>query len=226
MGNYLYIIMDYTPGGDLGSLISQNGRLKEFDVKAMAGQLLSALKYLYNKGIIHRNIKPDNILIQKLYPLQVKLTGFGLSITDSGNKYEFCGTLLYCAPEVYLEYQQYNISAQRNVSDVKLPLQRYGHAVDIWSLAGTIFCALCGSPPYPASGGTSYQDLLRKTMTQALDIRPLQLVNVSTSGIRNLKNMLNIDPDKRATIEELECSSWLVGESLEASMEEVEVDMI
>src|SRR5882757_5557935 len=76
---YLYIIMEYVPGGDLGSLIHRRGHLPESDVKVMASQLLSALKYLHGMGITHRDVKPDNILIHNFSPLQVKLTDFGLS---------------------------------------------------------------------------------------------------------------------------------------------------
>jgi serine/threonine protein kinase len=60
--------MEYVPGGDLGSLIGDKGPLPELDVKAMAGQLLSALKYLHEGGITHRDVKPDNILISRLLP--------------------------------------------------------------------------------------------------------------------------------------------------------------
>jgi serine/threonine protein kinase len=230
---YLYIVMEYVPGGDLGSLINQHGRLPEFDVNTMACQLLSALKYLHNKGITHRDVKPDNILISSRDPFQVKLTDFGLSkMIDSEETFlrTFCGTLLYCAPEVYSEYREYDQSGRRNLRGLdkrSLPPQRYGHAVDIWSLAGVLFYALCGSPPYPVKNGTSYQELLNQIMTQPLDIRPLQRADISESGIRFVRRMLHIHPEYRATIEDLERSAWLGGsDSMELSMEDDEVDMI
>lgn len=225
--------MEYVPGGDLGTLIGQHGYLPETDVKTMAGQLLSALKYLHDGGITHRDVKPDNILIYNREPFHVKLTDFGLSkMIDSDETFlrTFCGTLLYCAPEVYSEYREYDHTGRRNFrgTDKKsLPPQRYGHAVDIWSLAGVLFYALCGHPPYPVTQGTTYQELLNHIMTKALDIRPLQSVNISESGIRFVRNMLHIRPEYRATIEDLQISSWFVGgDSLEVSMEEDEVDLI
>jgi serine/threonine protein kinase len=226
--------MEYVPGGDLGSLIGEKGPLPELDVKAMAGQLLSALKYLHEGGITHRDVKPDNILISSRDPFVAKLTDFGLSkMIDSEETFlrTFCGTLLYCAPEVYSEYREYDQTGKRNLRGLdkkSLPPQRYGHAVDVWSLAGVLFYALCGSPPYPVKNGTSYQELLNQIMTQPLDIRPLQRSNISENGIRFVRNMLHVRPEYRATIDELERSSWLCGgDSMDVSMEEdEEVDMI
>ncbi|KUJ11173.1 kinase-like protein [Mollisia scopiformis] len=231
--DYLYIIMEYVPGGDLGSMINEHGSLPELNVKAMASQLLSALKYLHTIGITHRDVKPDNILIYSREPFHVKLTDFGLSkMIDSEETFlrTFCGTLLYCAPEVYSEYREYDHTGKRNLRGLdkrSLPPQRYGHAVDIWSLAGVLFYALCGSPPYPVKNGTSYQELLNQIMTQPLDIRPLQREGISDNGIRFVRGMLHTRPEYRTTIEDLEDSSWLRGgQSFEMSMDEDEVDMI
>ncbi|KAK0107536.1 hypothetical protein ONS96_003343 [Cadophora gregata f. sp. sojae] len=232
--DYLYIIMEFVPCGDLGSLVNKHGPLPEADVKSMARQLLSALKYLHEGGITHRDVKPDNILIQSRDPIHVKLTDFGLSkMIDSEETFlrTFCGTLLYCAPEVYSEYREYDDDGRRNFRGKdkrSLPPQRYGHAVDIWSSAGVLFYSLCGLPPYPVKNGTSYQELLNHIMTVALDVRPIQKVGTSDEGVRFIIRMLHVQPQYRATIEDLENSSWFTGkmDSFEISMEEDEVDLI
>ncbi|KHJ31293.1 putative protein kinase [Erysiphe necator] len=213
---HLYIIMEYVPGGDLGNFISQYGSLQEHNVKMIAVQLLSALRYLHQKGVTHRDIKPDNILISSYSPLEVKLTDFGLSkMIESEETFlrTFCGTLLYCAPEVYSEYREFDQNGRRTlrVADKKsLPPQRYGNAVDVWSLAGVLFYSLCNAPPYPVQNGESYLDLLTRIMGQPLDIRPLQIANTSELGIRFIQSMLHNKPAYRATIEELQNSSWLI----------------
>lgn len=223
--------MEFVPGGDLGTTITQEQYLPEADVKVMAGQLLGALKHLHSMNITHRDVKPDNILIYSRQPLHVKLTDFGLSkMIDSEETFlrTFCGTLLYCAPEVYSEYREYDEDGHRNRRDKRsLPKQRYGHAVDIWSLAGVLFYALCGSPPYPVKNGTSYQELLNRIMTSPLDIRPLQRIGVTEQGIRFVRGMLHTNPEFRTSIEDLERASWFTGiESQEFSLEEDEIDLV
>jgi serine/threonine protein kinase len=124
----------------------------------------------------------------------------------------FCGTLLYCAPEVYTEYTEYDDNGFRNRHRVRrAPGQRYNHAVDIWSLGGVIFFTLTRSPPYPASSGISYSELLHKIMTTRLNIAPLQQYRVSDLGIDFLCRMLQRRPEHRATIAELDSHSWLGG---------------
>ncbi|RKF61087.1 putative protein kinase [Erysiphe neolycopersici] len=223
---HLYIIMEYVPGGDLGNFISQYGSLQEPNVKVIARQLLSALKYLHQKGVTHRDIKPDNILISCYSPLEVKLTDFGLSkMIESEETFlrTFCGTLLYCAPEVYSEYREFDQNGRRTLraADKKfLPPQRYGNAVDVWSLAGVLFYSLCNAPPYPVHNGESYLDLLSRIMSQPLDTRPLQIANTSHHGIHFIRRMLHNQPAHRATIEELENSPWLSeANKIETSLE-------
>ncbi|TVY22726.1 Serine/threonine-protein kinase [Lachnellula hyalina] len=229
--DYLYIIMEYIPGGDLGTLITQNGPLPEPDVKDMARQLLGALGYLHGEGVTHRDVKPDNILIARRRPLHTKLTDFGLSKVVENEQTglrTFCGTLLYCAPEVYTEYREYDQNGKRTVLRGKdkhtQPAARYDHAVDIWSLAGVLFFALCGSPPYPASNGSTYMIILNRIMTEPLDIRPLQLANVSENGIRFVRQMLHVRPEFRATIEELQQSSWLLGDDDKELSQDTELE--
>ncbi|KAF7872299.1 hypothetical protein EAF04_003223 [Stromatinia cepivora] len=214
--DYLYIVMEYVPQGDLTSLVTTCHHLPEHAVKAITLQLLSALKYLHSLNVTHRDIKPDNILCQSRNPIHVKLTDFGLSKmidTEDTFLHTFCGTLLYCAPEVYNEYPQYDLTGQRTNRrcDSTTLQQRYDHAVDIWSLAGVLFYSFCGTPPFPVGGTSHHTQLLQKIMTVPLDVRPLQHVKVSDYGISFVVKMLHTNPEHRATIEELEQSPWLTG---------------
>ncbi|KAF7546195.1 hypothetical protein G7Z17_g8597 [Cylindrodendrum hubeiense] len=215
----LIIIMEYIPGGDLGKLISDEGVLNEGVVRLMSQQLLGALGYLHVNNITHRDVKPDNILIKSLDPIDIKLTDFGLSkMVDSEQTFlrTFCGTLLYCAPEVYTEYAEYDDNGVRSRGKKvrRMPGQRYNHAIDIWSLGGVLFYSMTGSPPYPVKGGISYSELLHKIMTSRLNITPLQRYGVSEQAVDFLCRMLQRRPENRATVAELDGHPWLAGSGL------------
>ncbi|KAH6657486.1 hypothetical protein BKA67DRAFT_189867 [Truncatella angustata] len=218
------IIMEYVPGGDLGKLVATKGMLRETYVKIMARQLIDALGYLHDNSITHRDVKPDNILISSLDPFVVKLTDFGLSkMIDTEQTFlkTFCGTLLYCAPEVYSEYGTYDEKGRRLRQQSRRPptRERYDHAVDVWSLGGVLFYALTGHPPFPVRNGTSYTELLHHIMTQPLVVAPLMDENVSTDGIDFLRRMIDNRPETRATIAELQSHPWLESPDVESADE-------
>lgn len=218
----LIIIMELVPGGDIGKHVADEGPFPEAEARIISQQLLSALAYLHNNNITHRDVKPDNILINSLSPLEVKLTDFGLSkMVDTEQTFlrTFCGTLLYCAPEVYNEYAEYDDKGirSRGKKGRRAPGQRYNHAVDIWSLGGVIFYSMTGQPPYPVKSGTSYSELLHQIMTMLLDIRPLDERGISNSGIDFICAMLQRRPENRATVEELDEHPWIHSRTIEAS---------
>lgn len=80
---YLYMVMEYMKGGDLSNLLENIGYFDEKDAKYYLAQIVLALEYLHSNQVIHRDLKPDNILIDS--EGRIKLTDFGLSETGLKN---------------------------------------------------------------------------------------------------------------------------------------------
>lgn len=203
-GDYLYIIMEYAPFGDLRKYM-ELGPIKEDVVRPLAQQVLSALAHLHSQKVTHRDIKPDNILISEMDPIQVKLSDFGLSKMVQHEQTflkTFCGTLLYCAPEVFPFYEK--SKKRRRGAD-----KAYSSACDIWSLGGVLWNALCGEPPFEGKQDSSGLAMFNHIMEKELDVSPLKKYNVSQDCIDLLTQMLRRDPVSRPT--EVQCllHPWL-----------------
>jgi len=75
--NYLNLVLDFCPGGELFFHIVKNKRLKESVAKFYIAEIILAIEHLHNKDILYRDLKPENVLID--YDGHIKLTDFGLS---------------------------------------------------------------------------------------------------------------------------------------------------
>ena len=98
----LYLVMDFMPGGDLVTLIDKNGTFSEKCTKFYTAEVILALDALHSMGFLHRDIKPDNMLLD--HQGHIKLTDFGVSarMDDQGLVHEeaVVGTEGYISPEV------------------------------------------------------------------------------------------------------------------------------
>lgn len=223
----LYIIMEFVPGGDLAGYTAAHGALQEEMAKDMSQQILSALAYLHARSITHRDIKPDNILISSDIPFVTKLTDFGLSKVVKNNETflkTFCGTLLYCAPEVFPHYDnQAQGQKRRRSAGVK---RSYSQLVDIWSYAAVLWYCLCMKPPFEGIMDHTGRAMFDRIMSTPLDTTPLQDQGISAACIDLLDTMLDIDPSTRPS--EADCLNhrWLNPDgqdSIRKSRNELEV---
>ena len=99
----LYLVTDYCPGGELFFHIQRVERFNEEAAKFYAGQIILAVEHLHKNNIIYRDLKPENVLIDRKG--FIKITDFGLSkenIVDNKSAKSFCGTPEYLAPEIIL----------------------------------------------------------------------------------------------------------------------------
>jgi len=209
--DYLYIIMEFVRQGDLQGYLRQEGLMQEVVARTMAQQILSALEYLHRAQITHRDIKPDNILIADLNPFTVKLSDFGLSKVvkhDETFLKTFCGTLLYCAPEVFPDYGNGPSKGTKRRRGAKV-YHSYSSSVDIWSFGGVLWNALCGQPPFRGIADATGEAMYNNIMASELDPTPLRSVGVSAQCIDMLMRMLRTDPAMRPTDRDCLNHAWL-----------------
>lgn len=221
--------MEYVPGGELSTYLQSHGKIPEDMVRCVARQILHALQYLHKRKITHRDIKPDNILISSLDPLRVKLSDFGLSkvVQEETFLKTFCGTLLYCAPEVYPEYETYRrgeAKKRRRLGDpyvrasllgTLLTIARppktspYNQAVDMWSLGAVLYHILSGNPPFLPRPEDRGPQMLRVLMNNDVDFTPLRNEGISEAGIDFVSRLLNRDPHSRPKERECFQHPWI-----------------
>ena len=228
--HWIYILMEYVPYGELAQELRKGGLIAELDVQQIAKQILHALDYLHRRNITHRDIKPDNILIASRSPLVVKLSDFGLSkcVTDQETFLKtFCGTLLYCAPEVYPDYANYSQGSapkRRRLGEPasKPPPSPYDQSVDMWSFGAVIFHLLCGKPPVTGRGDDRGAQMLNNIMTKEVDFEPLRQEGVSDEAIDLIARLLNRNPSLRPKESECLQHPWLRDLPDHCNYEEVE----
>ncbi|KAL2808564.1 kinase-like domain-containing protein [Aspergillus granulosus] len=224
---WFYIIMEYVPCGELSAYLSV-GKLQEDMVQTIARQILHALRYLHKRKITHRDIKPDNILIASHEPLKVKLSDFGLSkvVQEETFLKTFCGTLLYCAPEVYPEYEMYrrgDVRKRRRLGDPPPKTSPYDQSVDMYSLGAVLYHILAGVPPYTGRGDDRGTQMLRTIMTTEPNYNILRSAGVSEAGVDFVSKLLNRDPLLRPKERECLEHPWIIDVP---DLDEYEDDMI
>ncbi|WFD28257.1 non-specific serine/threonine protein kinase [Malassezia nana] len=178
---YIHLIMEYCPGGDLSQYIRHHGDVAPWDgdaainplaaaqrarfphpedgglhdtmVRSFLAQLVSAVRFLRSKDIVHRDIKPQNLLLQIAddeclasgHPSEIPLIkvadfGFARSLPAASLAKTLCGSPLYMAPEI-LRYEKYDAKA------------------DLWSVGAVLYEMCVGKPPFRAA---NHVELLRR----------------------------------------------------------------
>jgi serine/threonine protein kinase len=171
-----YIAMELVDKGTLDQLIELQGRVAESQVLEVGIQIAEGLRAALHAGLIHRDIKPGNILFADAHT--AKIVDFGLAVfmeDEEKVRGEVWGTPYYVAPE-------------------KLDNKPEDFRSDIYSLGGTLFHALAGRPPFEAENASLVA--LKHLKSQAVSLQAFApWVSGSTAFVIN--RALNKDPDKR-----------------------------
>ncbi|KAF9959893.1 Checkpoint kinase 2 [Mortierella alpina] len=195
----MYIFMQMLPGGDLFGYLVKNGPLSELEAKFATYQVLQALQHLHRLNISHRDLKPENLLLAsaKKYA-RVVLTDFGMAREFDKTYWmsTMCGTYAYMAPEV-LEVQFAESPG-------------YSCAADCWSLGITLYVILTGAHPLTSYHGSEDEDGMRQAIYTRDIAFPRRLwKHISVEACTLIKNLLEIDPDERWTVDQALSSDWI-----------------
>ncbi len=182
---HFFIVMENICGGNLLNAINKMSKFSESMAKNIFKQLIETIKYLHSIGIVHRDIKPDNILLD--LDSTIKLCDFGVSkevkegqlLTDS------CGTPAFVAPEI-LKDSPYN-----------------PYMTDIWSSGVVLYAMITGFFPFR---GVNETELHKNILSGAFP----KLKDVSNELKDLLNKILEVNPNKRITIDNILKHPWII----------------
>ncbi|MCJ8746973.1 hypothetical protein PDJAM_G00147970 [Pangasius djambal] len=129
---FVYMLLEACLGGEVWSLLRDRGSFDENTAKFCVGCVTEAFEYLHKKGIIYRDLKPENLMLDSDGYVKLVDFGFAKKVKCGKKTWTFCGTPEYVAPEIILN-------------------KGHGLSVDFWSLGILIFELLTGSPPFTGS---------------------------------------------------------------------------
>ncbi|CAH1777992.1 unnamed protein product [Owenia fusiformis] len=200
--NSYYIVTELCRGGDLMDHICKKKRLDEREVRRYIRQIISAVDYLHTAGILHRDLKVENLLLDANN--DIKIIDFGLSnavrvsnTKDGSRMAEFCvtqcGSPAYAAPEL-------------------LGNKKYGPKVDVWSIGVNMYAMLTGNLPFTVEP-FNIKSLHTKMLNA--DMNPLP-DNITTPCKDLIKKLLTPDPESRTTLAEAMKHEWILDENKHA----------
>lgn len=189
----VYMVLEYMKGGDLLTRITSNKYLSEKTSKLFFLQMCHAVKYLHAEGITHRDLKPDNILLENGdEETLVKVSDFGLSkfVQKDSVMRTLCGTPLYVAPEVLL-------TGGRGA---------YTQKVDIWSLGVVLFTMLSGTLPFSDEYGSPATEQIKHAK---FSFRHRSWKSVSPKAKKLIYDILTVDTKSRPSLDDILNSAWM-----------------
>ncbi|KAJ3254121.1 serine/threonine protein kinase psk1 [Boothiomyces macroporosus] len=164
----LYLILTYCAGGELFTLLNRERMFTQDASRFYISELLLGIEHLHSLGIIYRDLKPENVMLDN--DGHIKLTDFGLSKVAI-DAHTICGTIEFMAPEILQE-------------------QPYGKVVDYWSLGIMLYDMLTGSPPFTGSNR-------KKIMENVVKKKPMFPKYLTTTSRDLLTKLLKKHPGVR-----------------------------
>ncbi|CAL8089607.1 unnamed protein product [Calicophoron daubneyi] len=189
---YLYFLMEPCLGGELWTVLRNNGDFDDGTTRFYTACVVEAISYLHRKGIIYRDLKPENILLDDHGYCKMADFGFAKKIGYGNKTWTFCGTPEYVAPEIILN-------------------KGHNYAVDLWSIGIFMFELLTGTPPFTASDPMRTYNIILKGIN-AIEF-PKKITRNAQSLIKMLckENASERLGTRKGGITELQKHVWFEG---------------
>ncbi|CAI5532779.1 unnamed protein product, partial [Closterium sp. Naga37s-1] len=179
----VHLVMELCEGGELFDRIKAKGKFSEAEGARVLRTVMGVLQHCHDLGVMHRDLKPENILLNsKESDTELKVIDFGVATFFQRGKpcTDMAGSPYYLAPEVLAE--------------------KYGPEADIWSAGVVLYILLCGLPPF---WGTTNEAIFEAIKEATLNLVRPPWPNISEDAKDLVRQMLNRNPKKRITIEEI-----------------------
>ena len=183
--DFIFLILEYCPNGELYDMISKHGKCDEEKARRIFRQIANGLQYIHSKGITHRDLKPENILLDSNFSPKIADFGFCQTCNSSKLLRSPCGSLYYACPEI-IQNIPYN-----------------GYKADIWSLGVLLYILLTGSLPWRSLN----QEEICRQIIEGNIVLPHFLSDKAKDLI---KSLLQSDPQKRPTADQVQDHPWMI----------------
>ncbi|KAJ3341846.1 hypothetical protein HDU93_003967 [Gonapodya sp. JEL0774] len=187
----VFLQLEYCAGGDLFSKVIGTGVLLEDDARKYFGQAVSGIAHLHSKKIVHRDVKPENLLMSSAdADAIVKVADFGLSnMLQDDLLSTWCGSPAYMAPEL-------------------VKSQKYDEKVDMWSLGVVLYVLLSGCYPFWANTSKEIYEQIKDGWFPTPEEN---FKGVSPEALDLIKKLIVVDPKVRLSAVEALEHPWFKG---------------
>ncbi|CAB1341429.1 unnamed protein product [Coregonus sp. 'balchen'] len=181
-----YLVLEHVSGGELFDYLVKKGRLTPKEARKFFRQIISALDFCHSHSICHRDLKPENLLLDEKN--NIRIADFGMASLQVGDSLleTSCGSPHYACPEV-IRGEKYD-----------------GRRADVWSCGVILFALLVGALPFDHD---NLRQLLEKVKSGVFHMP--HFIPPDCQAL--LKGMIEVDPDKRLTLEAIQKHSWYLG---------------
>uniref|UniRef100_A0A1A9W6T0 cGMP-dependent protein kinase n=1 Tax=Glossina brevipalpis TaxID=37001 RepID=A0A1A9W6T0_9MUSC len=189
---YVYMLLEACMGGEIWTLLRDRGSFNENATQFIIGCVLQAFEYLHARGIVYRDLKPENLMLNENGYVKLVDFGFAKFIGNSNKTWTFCGTPEYVAPEIILNK---------------------GHdlAVDYWALGILIHELLNGTPPFTCNDPMQTYNIILKGIDM-IDFPK----HMSRAAVQLIKKLCRDSPVERlgyqkGGIQDIKKHKWFLG---------------